>query len=333
VEDLAVTTPGFWQDRPVLVTGVTGLLGGWLTHALLERNARVVGLVRDSVPGTLLTRSGDETRIAIVRGDIRDQELLERTMGEYEVRSVFHLAAQTIVGVANRNPVGTFESNVRGTWCLLEAARRSPTVSDVVVASSDKAYGIHDKLPYAEDAPLQGRFPYDASKSCADLIAQSYAASYDLPVCVTRCGNLFGGGDLNWNRVVPGTVRSLLYGERPVVRSDGQYVRDYLYAEDAALAYLTTAENLSARHELRGHAFNFSTESPLTVLEIVDRIRHLMQRTDLAPDVRNEARNEIPKQYLDATKARTTLSWQPHFGLDQGLSRTIAWYRDLLAVS
>lgn len=320
----------FWPDRPVLVTGVTGLLGGWLTHALLERKAKVVGLVRDWVPGTLLTRSGDEGRIAIVRGDICDQELLERTIGEYEVRSVFHLAAQTIVGVANRNPVGTFESNVRGTWCVLEAARRSPTVTDIVVASSDKAYGIHDTLPYSEDAPLQGRFPYDASKSCADLIAQSYAATYELPVCVTRCGNLFGGGDLNWNRVIPGTVRSLLYGERPVVRSDGQYVRDYLYAEDAALAYLTTAENLAGRRELRGQAFNFSTESPMTVLEIVARIQQLMQRTDLAPDVRNEAKNEIPKQYLDASKARRLLAWQPHFGLDQGLSRTIAWYRDLL---
>jgi CDP-glucose 4,6-dehydratase len=323
----------FWHARPVLITGCTGLLGSWLTRTLVECGASVTGLIRDWTPECELFRSGMIDHIRVVRGDISDRDTVERTLGEYEIDSVFHLAAQTIVGIANRNPVSTFESNIRGTWVLLEASRRSPSVGQVVVASSDKAYGTHERLPYSETAPLQGRHPYDVSKSCADLIAQSYAATYDLRVGVTRCGNLYGGGDLNWSRIVPGAIRSALRGERPIIRSDGSYIRDYFYVEDAALAYLTLAEQLAARPELAGEAFNFSNEIQLTVLDLTREILRLMGREDLEPDVRGEARHEIPHQYLDATKARQLLNWGPHFGLKEGLTRTIEWYREHLRLA
>jgi CDP-glucose 4,6-dehydratase len=265
-----------------------------------------------------------------VRGDICDRDTVERAIGEYETTVVIHVAAQAIVGIANRNPISTFESNIRGTWTVLEACRRSPGVRSIVIASSDKAYGSHDKLPYTEDAPLAGRFPYDVSKACADMIAQSYACTYDLPVAVTRCGNFYGGGDLNWNRIVPSAIRSLLRGERPVIRSDGSYVRDYFYVEDGAAAYLLLAEQLFGRPELRGKAFNFSNETEVTVMELVSRIVKAMG-TDLEPLVLNEATCEIPRQSLCAARARTLLGWSPLFTLDEGLERTIAWYREFLA--
>ena len=319
----------FWRDRAVFVTGGTGLLGGWLVKRLVQAGADVVCLVRDWVPQSELVRTGLLEQVKVVRGDVRDQPTLERALGEYEIETVLHLAAQTIVGIANRNPVSTFETNVAGTWSLLEACRRSPLVKQIVVASSDKAYGHHEQLPYDEDAPLIGRHPYDVSKSCADLIAQSYAATYDLPVAVTRCGNLYGGGDLNWNRLVPGTIRSILRGQRPVIRSDGKFVRDYFYAEDAAAANMLLAEKLATDQTLKGHAFNFSNETQATVLELVARINQLMD-SNLEPDVRNEATNEIRHQYLSATKARDVLGWRPLFSLDEGLQQTIAWYRQFL---
>jgi CDP-glucose 4,6-dehydratase len=320
----------FWQDRAVLVTGSTGLLGSWLTRALVERGAFVVSVIRDWVPESELFRSSVSEQVTIVRGDVCDQEFLERALGEYEISSVFHLAAQTIVGIANRNPISTFESNIRGTWCLLEACRRTPTIKQIVVASSDKAYGTHEHLPYSETAALQGRHPYDVSKSCADLLAQSYAETYKLPVCITRCGNLYGGGDLNWNRLVPGTIRSVLRGERPIIRSDGSFIRDYFYVEDGALAYLMLAEKMASHPELAGEAFNFSNEVQVTVLELAASIVRLAGVERLAPDVRNEAQHEIPHQYLDAAKARNILGWKPLYNLETGLSRTIDWYRKFL---
>jgi len=318
-----------WLDRPVLVTGATGLLGGWLVRRLLQTKADVVCLVRDWVPQSALLRGNLLEKVRIVRGDVRDQELIERALGEYRTNTVFHLAAQTIVGVANDNPISTFASNIQGTWAVLEACRRSPAVKAIVVASSDKAYGNQPVLPYMEESPLQGRHPYDVSKSCADLIAQSYAATYSLPVAITRCGNFYGGGDLNWNRVVPGTIRSVLRGERPVIRSDGQFVRDYLYVEDGAAAYILLAEKLADNADLRGRAFNFSNESQVTVLNLVDRILKHMD-SGLVSDVRNEASNEIRLQYLSAERARCELGWHPLFSLDEGLKHTIAWYREFL---
>lgn len=317
----------FWQDRRTLVTGATGLIGSWLVKRLLSGSADVVCLVRDWVPQSELVRANLLEKVTVVRGDICDQELAERTLGEYEIETVIHLAAQTIVGIANRNPISTFETNVRGTWSLLEACRRSPAVKQIVVASSDKAYGDHDELPYREDAPLIGRHPYDVSKSCADLIAQAYAKTYNLPVAITRCGNFYGGGDLNWNRLVPGTIRSVLRAERPVIRSDGKYVRDYFYAEDGAAANMLLVEKLAENPELRGEAFNFSNENQVTVVDLVGKLLSLM-KSDLQPEIRNEATNEIPHQYLSAEKARRQLNWKPLFTMDQGLRRTIDWYRE-----
>jgi CDP-glucose 4,6-dehydratase len=322
----------FWRDRPTFVTGGSGLLGGWLIKRLLESGADVVSLIRDWVPQSQLIQDRMIDKIKVVRGDVRDRGLLERILGEYEVDTVFHLAAQTIVGIANRNPVSTFETNIAGTWDLLEACRRSPTVKQIVLASSDKAYGDHDSLPYDEETALRGQHPYDVSKSAADLIARSYAVTFGLPVVTTRCGNFYGGGDLNWNRIVPGTIRSVLKGERPIIRSDGKYVRDYFYVEDGADAYALLAEKLAGTRELAGHAFNFSNESQLTVLELVGRILKVMG-ADLKPEILNQSTNEIRNQYLSAAKARRMLDWSPQHTLDQGLEKTVAWYRGFLGAS
>ena len=317
----------FWNDRNVLVTGATGLLGSWVIDALARRGANVVALVRDHVPKCRAARSGALERVNQVFGCLEDHDLILRAVNEYEVDTVFHLGAQTIVGTANRSPRSTFEGNIRGTWVVLEACRQCPTlVRRVIVASSDKAYGVHDKLPYDEDAPLVGRFPYDVSKSCADLIALSYFHTYGLPVAITRCGNLYGGGDLNFNRLVPGTIRSVWRDEKPVIRSDGRFIRDYFYVKDAAEAYLLLAERLES-DELAGQAFNFGNQTPVSVIELVDRILQLMDRTDLTPVILNQAANEIPEQYLNCTKARRVLDWSPACGLDDGLRETIHWYR------
>lgn len=320
---------GSWRYRPVLVTGCTGLLGSWLTAWLVERGAHVIGLVRDSVPASNFHRLGLDSRVTVVHGAVEDYDLLERALNEYEIEVVFHLAAQTLVGIANANPRSTFSTNIAGTANVLEAVRRSRRVRALVVASSDKAYGAQAELPYRESAPLIGRHPYDVSKSCADLLAQAYWASYGTPVAVTRCGNFFGGGDLNWNRLVPGTIRSLLDGERPIVRSDGTMRRDYIYVADAVGAYALLAEKLLGGEAL-GQAYNFSNEQPLTVLEMVALLARLVGRDDLPPRVLNEATNEIPHQFLSAERARTELGWKPEHTLEAGLAHTISWYRQFL---
>ncbi|MGC2246639.1 MAG: GDP-mannose 4,6-dehydratase [Terriglobales bacterium] len=321
----------FWKDRSVFVTGGTGLLGSWLVRQLMDAGANVVCLVRDWVPQSELVRSRRIEQVRTVRGDVCDRDLIERALGEYEVEVVFHVAAQAIVGIANRNPISTFTTNIAGTWNVLEACRRSPKVCSVVVASSDKAYGAHEQLPYNETMPLQGRHPYDVSKSCADMIAQTYAVTYNMPVAITRCGNFYGGGDLNWNRVVPGTIRSILRGERPVIRSDGEFVRDYFYIQDGASAYMLLAERLASNLALRGEAFNFSNESQISVRELVELILR-KTNSSLQPEILNQASNEIRHQFLSAEKARTVLNWRPEFTLDEALDHTIAWYRDFLGV-
>ncbi len=328
------TTPDtrFWRDRPVFVTGATGFLGSHVTAMLVEAGADVVVLVRDDVPPTSQVKRWAGAA-SVVHGDVRDQALVERVLGEYRVDTVFHLAAQTQVEVANLNPVSTWDSNVRGTWSLLEAARRTPRIRTVVVASSDKAYGTQPALPYSEEMPLKALHPYDVSKACCDMVVSSYHAVFGVPASVTRCGNFFGPGDLNWDRLVPGTIRAVLRGERPVIRSDGSPVRDYLYVEDGALAYLCLAEAMAARPELAGEAFNFSTETPLSVIELTKMICRAAGVPDVEPDVRATARNEISAQHLSAQKARRVLGWAPRWTLAEALERTVDWYRGHLAAT
>ena len=324
----------FWQNRHVFVTGATGFLGVWLTRALLDRGANVVTLVRDLVPQSPFFRDGLDRRVTSIRGEVEDQPLLERVLGEYEIDTVFHLAAQAIVGVANRDPVRTFEANIRGTWCLLEAARRYEHASRhaprIVIASSDKAYGDHEKLPYRESYPLQGRHPYDVSKSCADLIASSYSHTYGLPVCITRCGNLFGPCDLNFSRIVPGTIRSVLQNERPLIRSDGSPIRDYVHVIDVADGYLTLAERMDD-DAIHGRAFNLGTGEPKSVLELTLSILRAADRTDLEPVILNEVKGEIRHQYLSNDEAAEVLGWSPGASVEQRLKDTIDWYRTFLS--
>jgi len=322
-----------WKERSVLVTGATGLVGSWLVPRLLELGATVSVFVRDWDPQSELLRSGAVDRCRVVSGRLEAADDVERALVEHEIDSVFHLGAQTLVGPALRSPLATFEANIRGTYNLLEACRRqSSGVKRILVASSDKAYGDSAVLPYTEEMPVRGQHPYDVSKSCTDLLTQCYAITYGLPVGIARCGNIYGGGDLNWSRIVPGTIRSVLAGQAPVLRSDGTFVRDYLYVGDVVDAYVALAEGVE-RADVRGEAFNFSPEKPLTVLEIVAALLRLLGRADLEPVIVNNARAEIHDQYLDSAKASRLLGWKPRWSLDSGLTETISWYRRFLGVA
>ena len=320
-----------WAQRRVYVTGSTGIVGSWLVKRLLQEGAFVVALVRDADPQSELLRSGDLRRVSVVNGCHEDYATQERAINEHEIDTVFHLAAQPIVSTALRNPLPTFEANIRGTWHVLEAARiHSKLVKRVIVASSDKAYGDSLVLPYTEDMPVNGKHPYDVSKSCTDLLAMSYAHTYGLPVVVARCGNIYGGGDLNWSRLIPGTIRSLLLGERPIIRSDGRYLRDYIYVEDVVDAYMALGE-LAGDAEARGEAFNFSPEKALSVVEVVSHLQRAMSRPDLTPVILDAVTAEIRDQYLDSGKARRMLGWSSRFTIEQGLERTVRWYETFLA--
>jgi CDP-glucose 4,6-dehydratase len=321
---------GFWAGRPVLVTGCTGFLGSWLTAALIDCGATVVGLARSVDPHSNLVRDGLLPHIRFIFGELTDYALLERTLADYEIDTVFHLAGQTIVGIANRSPLSTFETNIRGTWLLLEAVRHTPGVRGVVVASSEKAYGEGIELPYLEEHPLHAHFPYGVSKSCADLIAQSYARTYGLPIAITRCSNLYGGGDLNWDRLVPGTIRSVLRAERPVIRSDGTFKRDYLYVADAVRGYLTLAEKVG-EPGVRAQPFNFGSGHPASALDVVRTIVAVSDHPEIKPIILDEVRDEIKDEYLSPRKANESLGWRPLFDLQAGLKETMAWYRAFLA--
>ncbi|MEN8237071.1 MAG: GDP-mannose 4,6-dehydratase [Pseudomonadota bacterium] len=322
----------FWQDRRTFITGASGLVGGWLVEKLLEKGTDVVILLRDWVPGTQLIASKLFEKTTIVRGDLSDSRKLERILAEYEIESVIHLAAQTIVPIANKNPLSTFESNIAGTWNLLEACRLVQSISSVVVASSDKAYGDAPELPYKEDMPLRAAYPYDVSKACADMISLSYAKTFDVPVAITRCGNFFGGGDLNWNRIIPGTIRSIIRDQAPVIRSDGSLIRDYIYVEDAVSAYMTLSEALALNPDLKGQAFNFSNETQKNVNDLTLMILEALN-SNLKPVIRGENHGEIQAQYLDSSKANNLLKWQPKFGLETGLEKTIDWYKEYFDVA
>lgn len=321
---------GFWGNRNVFVTGCTGFLGWWLTEELVKQDANIIGLVRDLVPKSPFFLRGLDRKITVVHGKLEDYDVIERALNEHEIDTVFHLGAQAIVGVANRNPMSTFESNIKGTWILLEACRHNPQISRVIIASSDKAYGQHKTLPYNEDFPLQGNHPYDVSKSCADLIARTYNNTYGTPVCITRCGNLFGPGDLNYNRIVPGTIRDVLNNRRPIIRSDGTPMRDYVFVKDIAVAYMILAEHMKNR-EIHGRAFNFGTGKPVSVLEITKLILKVANREDLEPDVQNTAQGEINHQYLSSELAHSMLGWKPGASFEARLAESFEWYKSIHA--
>lgn len=316
----------YWSDKRVFVTGATGFVGYWLTRALVEAGSHVVALVRDHDPQSALYQSHLVNEVAIVSGALESLGTLERALSEYEIETVFHLGAQTIVGTALKAPLITFEANIRGTYFLLEACRRQ-NVESIVMASSDKAYGSSSVLPYSEKTELIGRFPYDVSKSCCDLLAQSYVHTYHLPLTIARCGNIYGGGDMNWSRIIPGTIRSLIQQQSPIIRSDGTFIRDYLYVKDAVEAYLLLGEK---GHTYKGEAFNFAPSRPHTVLEIVNTLCELMHCQHIKPEIQNRAQAEIKDQYLCSKKAYEKLGWAAHYSLEEGLKETISWYEAYL---
>jgi len=320
----------YWRGKRVFVTGATGIVGSWLTEALVKRGAYIVALVHDWDPQSDLIRTGIINQLHVVNGALEDYATLDRAINEHEVDTVFHLGAQAIVTVANRAPLPTFETNIRGSYNLLESCRvHKDMVKRVVVASSDKAYGDSDVLPYTEDMPALGRHPYDVSKSCTDLLAQAYWHTYQLPVGIARCGNIYGGKDLNWSRIVPGTIRSIIENKAPIIRSDGTFIRDYIYVKDAVEAYIGLAQALD-RSEIRGQAFNFSSESHVSVIEIVNTVLRLMEREDLEPIILDQVRAEIKDQYLSSAKAWELLGWGAHYSLEEGLQKTIKWYKEFL---
>lgn len=319
----------FWEDKRVFVTGANGFLGSWLTEKLVEKKAKVVALIRDQIPESKLNTSGTIQKVTVVNGCLEDYEVIERALNEFEIETCFHLGAQTIVGTAERSPRSTFESNIKGTWNILEAARKIDTVKGLVLASSDKAYGSSDKLPYSEDDYLHGLHPYDVSKTCSDLITQAYYNTYGLPAAITRCGNIYGGGDLNFSRIIPGTIKAAMLNENPVLRSDGTYLRDYIYAKDVADAYMLIAENIG-KNDVKGQAFNIGTETPISVIELVNQVLGLCGKERLNPVIKNEASHEIKEQYLDCKKIRKILDWRYRYDLNVGLKETIQWYEDYL---
>lgn len=317
----------YWKGRKVLVTGATGLVGSWLVKRLLSLEADVHGLVLDADPDSELIRSGDIGRITVTNGDLRVPMDVSRAVKNSNCEVIFHLGAQTIVGTALNDPMWTFESNIAGTWNLLEAVRQSGTqVKSVVVASSDKAYGTSDVLPYIEGFSLHGEGPYDVSKSCTDLIAQSYGKTYKLPVTVARCGNIYGGGDLNWSRIIPGTIRSLIQGVQPEIRSDGSFIRDYVFVMDIVDAYIHLAVE-TEKGRINGEAFNFSRDEPISVIDLYKQICHAFNNSYVEPKILNSAKNEIKDQHLDSSKAKRVLGWKSNFTLTDGLTETVNWYK------
>jgi CDP-glucose 4,6-dehydratase len=322
-----------WKNRNVLITGATGFLGTWLSKDLIDRGANVIALVRDDIPNMPMRTMGIYDKLAAaVDGDITDYQSTKRVFSEYEIDTCFHLAAQTIVGVAKNNPTNTFKVNILGSWNIFEAARTTEQLKSIVIASTDKVYGEPIKLPITEDHPLLAAYPYDASKACVERLARTYFSTYRLPIAITRCCNIYGGGDLNFSRIIPGTIRSIISNQDPVLRSDGTPVRDFIYVKDAASAYVTLAENMEKKG-VKGEAFNFGSNAPINMLDLVKSIIKASGRKNLKPDVQGKKKPdaEIDEQYLSSEKANLVLGWKPKFGLDAGLKETIRWYEDYLS--
>ena len=320
----------YWSGKNVFVTGADGFIGSWVAKELVEQKAKVTILVRDLKLGLGFDLHGLREKITIVKGDLVDLQVLQRALNEYEIDSVFHIAGQAIVGIANKSPLSTFESNIKGTWNILEACRLQTAVKRIVVASSDKAYGVQKELPYTENSPLLGLYPYDASKACTDILARSYFTTYGLPVAVTRNANTYGGGDLNFSRIIPDAIISLIEGKKFKIRSDGTPERDYMYVKDAVKGYLTLGAALD-RKEIQGQAYNFGTETPVKVVDLFDKIAKLLGKPEEKAQILGQAKNEIDRQYLSTSKAKKDLNWEPKYSLEKGLKETIEWYKNYLS--
>ena len=316
----------FWKEKNVLVTGADGFIGSWLAKSLIEKGANVVTIVRDIKKKSNIDIMNLREGIDLIHGDIVNYDICSRVLNEYNVDSVFHIAAQAIVLSANKSPLPTFESNIKGTWNILEACRLNKGVKRIVVASSDKAYGEQKKLPYKEESPLLGYYPYDASKACTDILARCYFKTYNLTLAVTRNANTYGPADMNFSRIIPDIIKTLINGKQPVIRSDGSPQRDYMFIKDSVNAYLTLAENLH-RKEIIGESFNFGTGKPVGVLALLRKVLNLMKKENIKPKILGLAKNEIDRQYLSIEKAKRLLNWHPDYTLDQGLKETVDWYK------
>jgi CDP-glucose 4,6-dehydratase len=321
-----------WEGKNVLVTGATGFVGSWLTKSLVEKKANVIALIRDHVPDSPLIYTGTYSKLkSVVEGDIIDYGTVNRVFNEYDINICFHLAAQTIVGAANRSPLPTFETNIKGTWNILEVALKTKTLERIIIASTDKIYGEPVKLPITEDHPLSATYPYDASKACIEILTRTYFKTYGLPVGITRCCNIYGGGDLNFSRIIPDAIRSIVFNKNPIIRSDGTPVRDFIYITDVVNAYLTLAENLDKKN-VKGEAFNFGSNSPIKILDLVNKIIKVSGK-NLKPVIKGEGKpkGEISEQYLSSEKARKILKWEPKIPLEIGMKKTINWYENFFA--
>jgi len=316
----------YWKDKKVFITGFNGFIGSWLTHELCQKGADVTGLIRDHIPNSNIKRLKLDEKINIVNGDITNFDTLRRSFSEYDIDTVFHLAAQPIVTVALKDPISTFKVNIEGTWNILEASRLMG-IDRLIIASSDKAYGTHKDLPYDETFALKGQFPYDVSKSCADLIAQTYYNTYKIPVCITRNANIYGGGDLNFNRIIPETIRNILLNQSPVIRSNGEFIREFFYVKDAVKSYLRVAENMHKK-EIMGKAFNFGTDEKIKIIDLVNKIIEISGKNSIKPIILDEVKKEITDQYLSSKLARSVLNWEPRYNLDEGLIETYNWYEE-----
>lgn len=313
-----------WKDKKVLITGYEGFLGSNLTKALSHCGAQIWGLdILTHRTKTILSLS-DYNKVIAIKGNVANFTLVDKIIKDNDIEIIFHLAAEAIVGKSLHNPLRTFSSNIKGTWNILESSRKSKTVKRIIVASSDKAYGSHKKLPYTEHAPLMGSRPYDVSKSCADLLAYSYFHTYGLPVSITRCGNIFGPGDFNLSRIVVDTIRSIIDNRTLTIRSNGKFTRDYVYVDDIVSGYILLAERMKELN-LSGEAFNFSNENPITVLELVKKIYKIYGR-EPNYKILGEAKHEIKDQYLSSEKSREILGWKPRYTFEEGMEATIKWY-------
>lgn len=316
----------FWKDKRIFVTGGTGFIGTYLVDELVRKGAEVYCLAFEIQRDCNFVKKGLDKSTSLIYGDMRDFEMIKLSLEKYGIDTVFHLAAQPLVQIALRNPFETIKANVTGVLNVLEACRLT-SVKRLVIASSDKAYGSHDELPYDESFALKGGYPYDVSKSCTDLLAQAYGKTYGMDIGISRSSNVYGGGDLNFDRIIPESIKSILFDAPIQIRSDGKFIREFFYVKDAAKAYLVLGEKIGELG-LKGEAFNFGTDQPIVILDLVEKIKRVSKKVDAEIKILNVVKGEIKNQFLSSKKARDILGWAPEYDLERGLEETYNWYKE-----